>query len=405
MSKPGRRTGAPLRTGRRILFLAPFPPRLDAAHGGGRTVARTIRELAGHHRIAVLTLRLPDEEPVDEALRERCEVVDEVARPLVGASLRRLWSQRQRTRLLLSRVPAWVLGCSVADYATRLQTLVRTWQPDIVQMEFAVMGQYARSLLSCPARRVLVEHDPRGGPEEASWTRYRSAILPVVDAAVVFTRRDEEVLRRLTATRLARIPIAADVPDAALDALGKEPPTLLFVGSYDHPPNVDAARRLVRILPRLREQHSDLVLKLVGESPPAELAGPGVVLTGRVEDVRPYLDEAAVVAAPLHLGGGMRVKVLDALAAGKTIVASRLAVEGIEVVDGDQLMIADNDSDFADAVLSLLADPQRRAALGAHARSWALANLGWEKVARAYDALYESLLEAGGDADEPARNP
>jgi glycosyltransferase involved in cell wall biosynthesis len=392
---------------RRILFLTPFPPRLDAPHGGGRTVARTILELGGHHRVAILALRLPDEQPVDERLGERCELVEEVARPLVGASPRRLWSERQRIRLLLAGAPEWVIGCSVAHFAARARALEDTWQPDIVQMEFAVMGQYARSLEKRRARRILVEHDPGDGREDRSWSRYRAAVLPLVDAAVAFTRRDEEVLRQLAPlTRLARIPIGADMPDDPVDPVGKEPPTLLFVGSYDHPPNVDAARRLVTdILPRIRKHHSDFVLNLVGERPPADLARPGVVLAGRVEDVRPYLDEAAVVAAPLRLGGGMRVKVLEALAAGKAIVASRLAVDGIEVVDGEQLVIADNDTEFAEAVLSLLADPQRRAALGARARSWALENLGWEKVARAYDALYASLLDSNGGGAEPTRNP
>jgi glycosyltransferase involved in cell wall biosynthesis len=305
---------------------------------------------------------------------------------------------------MISRAPDWVLGCSVAEYGARLRALLRTWQPEVVQMEFAVMGQYARNLLSSPERTILVEHDPDGG---RSWARYRAAVLRMVDAAVVFTRRDEESLRQLAATtRLARIPIGADVPEAALDPLGKEPPTLLFVGSYDHPPNAEAARRLAtKIVPRLREDHPDLVLKLVGESPPDDLARPGVALIGRVEDVRPYLNEAAVVAAPLHLGGGMRVKVLEALAAGKAIVASSLAVDGIDVADGDQLVIADSDAEFAEAVLSLLADPQGRAALGARAHSWARANLGWEKVARAYDALYNSLLDADGDATGPTRKP
>jgi glycosyltransferase involved in cell wall biosynthesis len=399
MSEPSGRSAA-----RRILFLTPFPPRLDAPHGGGRTVARTILELAGRHRVAVLALRLPEDEPVDRALRERCEVVVEVLRPLVGVSPRRFWSERQRLRLMISRAPAWVLGSSVAEYGARLRALLRTWQPEVVQMEFAVMGQYTRNLPGWPERTILVDHDPEGG---RSWARYRAAVLRMVDAAVVFTRRDEELLRQLApTTRLARIPIGADVPKAALDPLGKEPPTLLFVGSYDHPPNVEAARRLAtKIVPRVREGRPDLVLTLVGENPPADLAGPAVALVGRVQDVRPYLGEASIVAAPLDRGGGMRVKVLEALAAGKAIVASSLAVDGIEVTDGDQLVIADSDAEFAEAVLSLLADPQHRAALGARAHRWALANLGWERVARAYDALYESLLDADGDAAGPTRKP
>ena len=391
---------------RRVLFLTPFPPRVDAAHGGGRAAAKTISELAARHQVAVLALRLPDEPPVDDAIRERCELVREVARPLVGGSPIRLWSQRQRLRLMFSGTPHWVIGCSVADYARQLRVLLRSWRPDVVQMEFTVMGQYAQLLAVCPARRILVDYDPGDYGDGRSWARYRASVMRRVDAVVVFTRRDQEALRPLArATRFVRIPISADVPASALDPVGKSPSRLLFVGNYNHPPNVEAARRLAAdIFPRLREHHPNLVLNLVGERPPADLAGPGIELLGRVADVNPYLDEAAIVVVPIRSGGGMRVKVLEALAAGKAVVASSLAVEGLEVSDGQEVLIADSDDEFSAAVLSLLTDPERRAELAGQARTWALANLGWENAVEAYESLYESLLD-GRDSGEAARNP
>lgn len=382
---------------RRVLFLAPFPPRLDAPHGGGRTLARTIFELASRHHVALVTLRLPDEPQVDEAVRARCELVKEVARPLVGSSPTRLWSERQRLRLMLSDAPDWVIGCSVSDYEQQLRDVLHGWKPEVVQIEFAVMGQYARVVSASHARPILVEHDPSGDGEIRSWAKYRASIMRRVDAVVVFTRRDQEALASLAPdSRFVRIPISADVPSSELDPLGRHPASLLFVGSYDHPPNVEAARRLAGdIFPRLVEHYPDLKLQLVGESPPGDLAGPGVATPGRVADVNPYLDEAAIVVAPIHSGGGMRVKVLEALAAGKAVVASKLAIEGIDVVHGEHVLVADSDQEFTAAVLSLLDDPQRRAALAAGARAWALANLGWERAVGAYESLYDSLLTSG----------
>ena len=99
-----------------------------------------------------------------------------------------------------------------------------------------------------------------------------------------------------------------------------------------------------------------------------ELAGDDVVVTGRVQDVTPYLDRAAVVVAPLRLGGGTRVKVLEALAAGKAVVASPLAAEGITQCDGEHLLLAESDEEFADATTRLLDDPDARSALGRRAR-------------------------------------
>jgi polysaccharide biosynthesis protein PslH len=394
-----------VRGNRRVLFLTPFPPRLDATHGGGRTVARTILGLAERERVGVLALRLQDEPPLDEALREQCEVAVEVARPMVGHSAMRLWTERRRLRLLLRGTPAWVTGCSVAEYERRFQVLLQSWRPHVVQMEFAVMGQYARvAAAAAPVRSVLVDHDPAPGRGTRSWDRYRASVMRDVDAVVVFTRRDEEALAPLApTTRFVRIPITADVPERALDPVGGTPPNILFVGDYDHPPNVEAARRLARdIFPQVRAHHPDLVLELVGRNPPADLAGPGINLEGRVPDVTPYLDAAAIVVVPLQSGGGMRVKVLEALAAGKAVVASPLAVEGIDVVDGEQVVVADSDDELVRATLSLLGDPERPRALAARARSWAVANLGWDRAVAAYESLYESLLTAEPDEQRAA---
>lgn len=145
------------------------------------------------------------------------------------------------------------------------------------------------------------------------------------------------------------------------------------------------------ILPQVQARIPDAVLRIVGDNTPAQLgklAKPSVVITGRVPDVTPYLDRAAVVVVPLRLGGGMRVKVLEVLAAGKAVVASRLAVEGLAVVDGMQILLAETDEQFIDVIVQLLADSERRALLAARARVWACANLSWEKSIAAYETLY-----------------
>ena len=106
----------------------------------------------------------------------------------------------------------------------------------------------------------------------------------------------------------------------------------------------------------------------------------------------PFLDRAAVVMAPMFTGGGMRVKVLEALAAGKAVVATPLALEGLTVEDGDQLRIGRSDGELAQAAVELLRDPDRRRALGQRARGWAVATLGWEGPVTAFERLYASLL-------------
>ncbi|HET7042355.1 MAG TPA: glycosyltransferase, partial [Gemmatimonadales bacterium] len=100
-------------------------------------------------------------------------------------------------------------------------------------------------------------------------------------------------------------------------------------------------------------------------------------------------DRAAVVAAPLSTGGGMRVKVLEALAAGKAVVASPLAAEGLQ---GAPLLLAGDDEETAEAIVGLIGDRDRRVALAARAREWSLAHIGWERTVEAFEDLYERLL-------------
>jgi glycosyltransferase involved in cell wall biosynthesis len=120
-----------------------------------------------------------------------------------------------------------------------------------------------------------------------------------------------------------------------------------------------------------------------------------VRVTGEVPDVTPYLAAASIVVAPLRMGGGMRVKVLEALAAGKPVIASGRAVEGLPVTDGKQVILAESDEEFCRAADWLLRHPDERAGLGRRARQWAVANLGWGKSVAAYEALYATLLARG----------
>jgi glycosyltransferase involved in cell wall biosynthesis len=267
------------------------------------------------------------------------------------------------------------------------------------------MGQYLADLDGSPARRVLDEYEPGVGPARElwrssrgfdrfrnrldllAWERFEGRVAGLADAVVVFTERDRAALAPYAGSvPLVTIPLGTELPAQALDPAGTPPPAVLFTGSYNHPPNVDAALLLARsIFPRVRERRPDAVLTLVGEAPPGELlaaAGPGVTVAGFVPSLHPYLNASAVVAAPLFRGGGMRVKILEALAAGKAIVASPLAVEGIGVTDGEQLLLAETDEEFAGAILALLAG---------RARAWAEENLGRERWIAAYERLYEEL--------------
>jgi len=398
---------------RKLLCLLPFAPRLDATHGGGRVTGQMITELTRRHQVALLYLRAPSEPPVDDALQQRCAVVEEVIRPEGAVAVMK---HRNKVSSMLRGRPLWAAYTAVPEYESRLKALARSWRPDIVQIEFHVMGQYAFALDCCPAPRVLTDHEPGAkaardvwqssqGIARAStyvnwraWERFERRIIGQVHAVVVFTERDRQALVELgSPTPIVRIPVGTILPEHPLSPDGHKPLSLLFVGNFKHPPNVEAAIRLITsIFPPVRSRFPGLVLYIVGDEPPHELRKLGnknVIITGRVPDVTHYLNNATVVVAPLRLGGGMRVKILESLAAGKAVIASPLAIEGLDGLGEEQIILATTNEHFSEAVVGLLGDPQRRALLAAGARTWACANLGWDKSVAAYETLYENLLE------------
>ena len=402
--------------GFRILFLAPFAPHLQASHGGGRVIAQLIAHLAQRHSIGLCYLRAAWEPPVDPVLRGYCDVVEEVVLPEIAhAGIDQLGRRLRVWKELVIGRPLWATDRFSTAYDARLKTLLETWQPDIVQIEFHIMGQYLSALTDCPAPRILVQHEP--GEESArelmkaslaqrwiipqfdllAWKRFERNVIRQVQTVVVFTERDREAVSKLgLQTPIVQIPLGTEIPEGAPREVKNGPLSVLFVGNFKHLPNVDAADRLIhRIFPRVQAQFHEARLFIVGDHLPSTMArtpNESVILTGYVPDVKPYLDKATLVVVPLRLGGGMRVKVLEALAAGKPLVASTRAVEGLDLIDGEQVVLAEDDDEFHRAIVDLLGHPEKRALLAAQAQAWAWANLSWEKTVADYENLYHRLL-------------
>ena len=393
----------------RLLVVAPFPPRLDGRHGGSRAVAQLVSDLARRHAVALVVLRADDEPGVDNGLRKACDLVEEVAIPAVGSSVLARLKNRIRLRLALLRgVPTWAAERSAPDFEERLRGLVADWRPDLVQFEYRIMGQFLPAVArSVPA--LLVDYDPvrsseggsvlRASLETRAWNRLASVVARHVDRVVALTERDQAALAELSgSTPVECIPLGYELSDS-LDPAGTAPASIVLVGSFIHHPNLDAAFWLSReVFPAVRGRVPQASLQLVGSHAPQAihaLAGRGIEVCADVPDVRAYLDTAAVVAAPIRLGGGMRVKVLEALAAGKAVVATRLAVAGLDVTDGEHVLLAESAGDFADALADLLTDAERRVRIAKAARQWAEQHLDLDRQVEAYDAVYASIARRG----------
>lgn len=382
--------------------MAPFPPRLEAAHGGARVVGRLAFELASTNDVGVLCFHAPSEAPVDDALRERLAFVEEV----------RLEPRRNaaaRVRRAAEIAIGWIRGDPrlVTNYRShlfreRLQDVLAAWRPRILHFEPHLVGQYVAGAETAGAQTVVVVHEPGAHAAATAkafssridawaWRRFERRTFPMMDAVVVFTNDDLDLLHDHTHNRTVRIPFGADA--FKLQEAPRESAVVLYYANYSHAPNREAAERLVHaIFPRVRQDVPGARLVLAGDASGATLpTGPGVEHAGFVPDLAVLLASAAVVAAPIRTGGGMRVKVAESLAAGKAVVATERAVAGMDVAAGKHYALAETDAEFASSISRLLRDERERRALEVAAKTWAAANLSWESVAQRYDALYDSL--------------
>lgn len=242
--------------------------------------------------------------------------------------------------------------------AARYGALVRAFQPDAPHVVDSVDVYFGR--LASAAQRGLV------GSWAVSRARARElAAYSKADAVIVASDEDQALLGGEGIERSWLIPVIVDAkPRRALSRSSE----VFFVAHFDHAPNADGIQWFARdIWPRIRSPLPAAKLTIVGD-PTSEIRelchDAGIVLEGRVDDLQPYYDRAALAIAPLRYGGGMKAKVVEAMAAGVPVVSTVVGAQGLHATNGEHLLIADTPELFSEAVLALLRDPDRAARVG-----------------------------------------
>ena len=338
----------------------------------------------------------------------------------------RRWSVRAELAAAWLRRPwPWRVVLGSGGMQEAVDRVAATRRFDVVAVEDNPMSML-RYPSGVPA--VLTEHEAVRAPaaewraarlserplrslRERDWRRW-DAFLPAAwrrfGLLQVFGEGDAaEVARRAPdiADRVRVNPYGIELPAAADPAL-EQPATILFAGTFAHLPNRDAARWLAReIMPAVRAEQPAALLRIAGKSPPREvldLAGPGVEVLADPADMESHLDAAAVVVAPVRSGGGMRFKVLEAMARGKALVTTTLGTEGFTGFGAPPpLLVADETEGFAAAIAALLGDPRRRLELAGDAREFARRHHSPHAWARRLEAVYEEVQSgAQGSASE-----
>jgi sugar transferase (PEP-CTERM/EpsH1 system associated) len=238
----------------------------------------------------------------------------------------------------------------------------------------------------------------------ASWQktrRYEARLFRRFDLVTMVSGQDQTVSRGLPGFQ-GRVEVVPNGVDCAHNRPGlarPRPGTLVFNGSLTYSANYDAVQWfLAQVWPRIRAQAPHATLAITGSTAGVDLAGlvldDYVRLTGYIEDVRIPVAEAAVAIAPIRQGGGTRLKILEAMALGTPVVATSKGAEGLDVVDGEHLLLADDPERFAAAVLRLLADQTLAARLAANARRLVEQRYDWDAIGRRFAALVAEMAQA-----------
>jgi polysaccharide biosynthesis protein PslH len=435
----------------KILILSPYPP--YPPHGGGTMrIYQLIRGLAARHELTCLTFAADETaRHALEPLRAICRVL-EVRGPQPRGTLHRAWTtlasplpdmalrnaSRDYTRALEQLLSAECFEIiqaesiemagylQIADFRLQIsdwadsKTARQAWSPlrilDQFNAEYVLQKRAALTSLQAIARRSAIHNLQSvirglvgGGYSLVQWlklARYERGVIHGVDGVAAVSEEDRRMLLRLQpAARIGVVPNGVDTEHFSRAALVGERArplslaanTLVFSGTLDFRPNIDAVLWFVReVLPCIRAQRPEARLLVVGKRPaPAlrALAEQGALtLTGEVPDARPYIAGAAVYVVPMRIGGGVRLKLLEALALEAPVVSTSMGAEGVAGLCGDEhYLLADDPAGFAAAALRLLDEPALGRRLGAAGRELVHQHYDWTAIVPRLEALYAEL--------------
>lgn len=396
----------------KILFLTPqmpYPPQKGTALRNWGLIS----ELSVRHEVSLLSFRAPEQNPEPQApLTDACERIGNIAQ--LGRT------RRERLRdILATRQPDMALRLASETYAERLAYWLEEESFDVVHIEGIELAPYLDVIEVARPRPLIVFDDhnceyllqkralltdlgaPARWPGAAysfvQWQRlrrYEAQVCGRADHVLAVSEADAAALRRLVPSlNVTVVPNGIDTRTYTPAVEPSDASTLVFTGTMDFRPNVDAVLWFARrVLPRIRTNVPQARLLVVGQRPHRRLEplreDPAVSLTGWVEDTRPHIAQAAVYVAPLRMGGGTRLKLLEAMAMGKPVVATHLGAEGYPVAHERELLLADTPADFAASVVSLLQAAEHRVELGQAARAFVEEQYDWRAIVPRVEEVY-----------------
>ena len=402
----------------RILFLSqvlPYP--LDA--GPKMRSYFVLRHLTQKHEVTLLTFVRDTDQPQDIAhLAEFCHAVHTV--PMHRTRLRDVKFLAQS---LLTRQPFLIVRDQIPAMTDKIRQMITSELFDVVHADQLWMAQYALAAraVSTKPKLILDQHnavhlipkrltDGTSNPikqiflarEARSLAIYEPEVCHRFDDVVWVTEEDRRAVAALPGSNIngqlpsTVIPICADPIQVKPVIRDSNKQRITFLGGLHWPPNAEGILWFAKqVFPQVKAEAPEAVLTVVGKSPPAGLDGEGIEVTGYVTDLMPYLAETAVFIVPLHAGGGMRVKILDAWSWGLPIVSTTIGAEGIETQPEQNILIADTASAFVQAVIRVIREPALAQQLSQAGRQTIIDKYDWQKIYPAWDEVYAEMGDKG----------
>ncbi len=388
-----------------IVFLSwwwPYP----ASNGSKIRIYNLLRGLAAQHRVTLLSFAEADEATLEQIahLREFCVHVEAIPKPTYHPGA------LKATLGYFSRWPRSLVDVYSPLMADRIRTVAAQSKVDMVVASELQTLRYLDVLPDVPGVleeiEVTIFHDrvaeatSRGGRMRAQLTlsKLQQALYGLLQRGIAFTvvsESEREKIRQFapSGARIEVIPNGVDTranqPDPAATP---EPDTLIYPGAVTYFANLDAVTYCADdVLPRLRQSAPAARLRVTGDTGEVDVsrlkALPGVEFTGFLPSVADAIRRAQAVIVPLRVGGGTRLKILEAMALGTPVISTRKGAEGLNVTDGEDILLADTPDELAAAALWVFRDPALRARLAAAGRARVEREYDWQQIAAQLSAL------------------
>lgn len=396
----------------KILFLStivPYPPQ----NGHAQRTYNLIREAAKHHEVHLVAFaQKPSEMTSIEQMKDIC-VTAQAFR--VKHKVSKLHFIMGLFMNLLSRKPYECARYDNLEMRQAIRRLAKNERFDILHCDTLVLSVYRNELPNVPM--VLVNHNVESilnrrraeresnplarlyiGLQARKLEAYEREICARVHGCVVVSDQDRASLMKIVPS--CNPVVVSNGVDleffSPVDEEEVKPNSIVFCGGLYWVPNADGIHWFAtRVLELVRKVIPDSSLTIIGSDPPGKVsalhAPPMITVTGFLDDVRPLIREAACVVVPLMVGGGSRLKILDALSMSKPVVSTSIGCEGLNVNHGKDILVCDTDGEFAQGVIKVLQDRQLAQSLGKNGRRLVQEQYGWEMLGKQMERVYAAV--------------